>query len=143
MIKDVIIDIKTEQTVDSFTDSIEFTTDGRFGFKDGSFFISYDESRLLDVEGEVKTTVYVKPDNSVVLQRKGTYNSRMVIEKGVRNNCFYSTPHGELSLGIFGEKVLSKLDDNGGSILMNYTIDTELKLISKNCVNISIREVNQ
>ena len=40
MIKDVIIDIKTEQTVDSNTDQIEFTTDGRFGFKDGSYYIA-------------------------------------------------------------------------------------------------------
>lgn len=142
MIKDVIIEIKTEQTVDSNTDEIEFTTDARFGFKDGSYFISYDESKLLDVDGEIKTTVYVKPDNSVILQRKGAYNSRMVIEKGVRNNCFYATPHGELSLGIFGENVLSDLNQNGGSISMKYTIDTDLQLLSRNKVNISIREVN-
>ena len=91
MIKDVIIDIKTEQTVDGDTDLIEFTTDGRFGFNEGSYFISYDESKLLEVEGDVKTTVFIKPDNSVVLQRKGAYNSKMVIEKGVRTSCFYST----------------------------------------------------
>lgn len=142
MIKDVIIDIKTEQTVDGSTDKIEFTTDGHYGFKDGSFFISYDESKLLDVKGEVKTTVYVKQDNSVILQRKGAYASKMVIEKGVRNNCFYATPHGELSLGIFGEKVNYKLDENGGKISMNYSIDSNLQLLSKNKVNISIREVN-
>lgn len=142
MIKDVIIEIKTEQTVDSNTDQIEFTTDARFGFKDGSYFVSYDESRLLEVDGEVKTTLFVKPDNSIILQRKGAYNSRMVIEKGVRNNCFYMTPHGELSLGIFGEKVFSELDNNGGKISMKYTIDTGLQLLSRNSVNISIREVN-
>ena len=142
MIKDVIIDIKTEQTVDGVTDKIEFTTDGRFGFKEGSFFITYDESKILEVDGEVKTTVYVKPDNSVVLQRKGAYSSKMVIEKGIRNNCFYATPHGDLSLGIFGEKINSNLSDNGGKICMNYTIDSNLQLLSQNAVDISIREVN-
>jgi uncharacterized beta-barrel protein YwiB (DUF1934 family) len=142
MIKDVVIKIITEQTVDSDTDQIEFTTDARYGFKDGSYFVSYDESRLLDVDGEVKTTLFVKPDNSIVLQRKGAYNSRMVIEKGIRNNCFYQTPHGELSLGIFGEKVFSKLDNNGGKISMKYTIDTGSQMLSRNIVNISIREVN-
>ncbi|MBE6776572.1 MAG: DUF1934 domain-containing protein [Ruminococcaceae bacterium] len=142
MIKDVIIDIKTEQTVDGNTDTIQFTTDGRFGIKDGSFFISYDESRLLEVDGEVKTTVFIKPDNSVVMQRNGAYNSRMVIEKGVRSNCFYSTPMGQLSLGIFGEKVMSSLTENGGNLVMNYTIDTDLKLLSRNRVNITVKEVN-
>ena len=142
MIKDVIIDIKTEQSLDGQSDSIEFTTDGRFGIKDGAYFLSYDESGLLDVEGEIKTTLYLKPDNTVILQRKGSYNSRMVIEKGVRTNCFYSTPVGDLSLGIFGEKVVSNLNDNGGSIALTYLIDADAKLLSRNKVNISVREVN-
>ena len=76
------------------------------------------------------------------MQRSGAYNSRMVIEKGVRNNCFYMTPMGELSLGVFGEKVKSQLTENGGNIIMNYTIDTNLQLLSRNKVNISIKEVN-
>ncbi len=142
MIKDVIINIKTEQTVGNDTDTIDFTTDGRFGIKDGSYFISYEESRLLEVEGEVKTTLYIKPDNSVVMQRNGDYQSRMVIEKGVRNNCFYVTPMGELLLGIFAEKVKTDLNDSGGNISMNYTIDTNMQLLSRNSVNISVKEVN-
>ena len=76
------------------------------------------------------------------MQRKGAYNSCMVIEKGIRNNCFYQTPHGELSLGIFGEKVFSRLNNNGGEISMKYTIDTGSQMLSRNNVNISIREVN-
>ncbi len=142
MIKDVIIEIKTEQSLEGQSDTIEFSTDGRFGIKDGSYFISYDESGLLDIEGQIKTTLYVKPDNTVVLQRKGSYNSRMVIEKGVRTNCFYSTPVGDLLLGIFGEKVLSNLNENGGSVALTYLIDADSKLLSRNKVNISIREVN-
>ncbi len=142
MIKDVLINIETQQTVGDNTDKIEFTTDGRFGFKDGNYFISYDESQLLEVDGEVKTTVFIKPDNSVVLQRTGAYSSKMIIEKGVRNNCFYVTPHGELSLGVFGELVKTKLDDKGGNVCMNYTIDTNSRLLSRNEVNISIKEVN-
>lgn len=142
MIKDVIIDIKTEQTVDGNTDTIEFTTDGRFGIKGDSYYITYDESHLLEVDGEIKTTVFIKPDNSIVLQRIGAYNSKMVIEKGVRNNCFYATPMGELSLGIFGEKVKTNLTGEGGDICMNYTIDTNLQLLSHNSVKISIKEVN-
>ena len=142
MIKDVIIEIKTEQSLDGQSDSIEFSTDGRFGIKDGSYFLSYDESGLLDIEGEIKTTLYVKPDNTVVLQRKGSYNGKMIIEKGVRTNCFYSTPVGNILLGIFGEKVLSNLNEDGGNIALTYLIDDDAKLISRNKVNISVREVN-
>ena len=116
MIKNVIIDIKTEQSLDGQRDTVEFSTDGHLGIKDGSYFLSYDESGLLD--------------------------SRMVIEKGVRNNCFYSTPVGNLTLGIFGEKVVSNLNENGGTISMTYLIDADAKHLSRNIVNIFVREVS-
>ena len=141
MIKNVIIDIKTEQSLEGQSDTVEFSTDGHLGIKDDSYFLSYDESGLLDIEGEIKTTLYLKPDNTVILSRKGSYNSRMIIEKGVRNNCFYSTPVGNLTLGIFGENVSSNLNENGGNITMTYLIDADAKLLSRNKVNISVREV--
>lgn len=141
MIKDVIIDIKGTQGIDDETDTIEFTTDGRFGVKDGEFFISYDEGQMFEEVLDVKTSIFIKPD-SVVLQRNGAIKSRMVIEKGTRNTCFYSTPHGNLVLGIYGEKLDCNLSENGGSLSMSYNIDSDLKLVSRNNVNISIREVN-
>lgn len=141
MIKDVIINIKGIQGIDDNTDTIEFMTDGRFGIKDGSYYISYDESQMLDAPAKVKTHIYIKSDHSLVLQRTGTVKSRMIIEKGVRNTSFYSTPHGDLVIGTFGENIEHNLTDSGGEINLSYTIDSDLHLISHNKVNISIREV--
>mgnify|MGYP003558582145 CR=1 FL=1 len=140
MIKDVIIDIKGIQGIDDESDTIEFTTDGRFGIKDGEFFISYDEGQMLEESLEVKTSIFIKPD-SVVLQRNGAIKSRMVIEKGVRNTCFYSTPHGNMVLGIYGDSVDYDLSEKGGSLKMSYNIDSNLKLVSRNEVSIKIREI--
>ena len=140
MIKDVIIDIKGIQGIDDESDTIEFTTDGRFGIKDGEFFISYDDGQMLEESLEVKTSIFIKPD-SVVLQRNGAIKSRMVIEKGVRNTCFYSTPHGNMVLGIYGDSVDYDLSENGGSLKMSYNIDSNLKLVSRNEVSIKIREI--
>lgn len=142
MIKDALININSIQGIDDDTDTIEFMTDGRFGFKDGSYYISYDESQMLDTGDEVKTQIYIKPDDSVILQRSGTIKSKILIEKGNRNNCFYSTPIGDLTIGVYGEQIEHNLTDNGGEIKLKYTIDSDLKLISRNEVNITIREVN-
>ncbi|MBQ3052889.1 MAG: DUF1934 domain-containing protein [Clostridia bacterium] len=141
MIKDVIIDIKGYQGIDDQRDTIEFTTDGRFGIKENEYYISYDEGQMFGDGTKVKTSLYIKPD-SVVLQRSGDIQSRMVIEKGNRNTCFYSTPHGNLVLGIFGNKLDIDLSEKGGKIKLGYNIDSDLKLVSKNVVNISIREEN-
>lgn len=140
MIKDVIIDIKGIQGIDDESDTIEFTTDGRFGVKNGEFFISYDDGQMLEDSLDVKTSIFIKPD-SVILQRSGAIKSRMVIETGVRNTCFYSTPHGNMVLGIYGENVDYNLSENGGSLKMSYNIDSNLKLVSRNEVSIKIREI--
>ena len=141
MIKDVLINIKGIQGIDDQTDTIEFMTEGRFGIKDGEYYISYDESGTLDSGEEVKTHIYIKSSDSLVLQRTGAIKSRMVVEKGNRNTCFYSTPHGELVIGIFGECIEHNLTESGGELKLKYNIDSNLTLISKNEVNISVREV--
>ncbi len=142
MIRDAIINIKGIQGIEGDTDTIEFNTDGRFGIKDGSYYISYDESGMLDTGDEVKTHIYINSEESVVLQRTGTIKSKIFIEKGNRNSCFYSTPHGDLTIGVYGEIIEHNLTENGGDIKLKYTIDSDLRLISQNEVNISIREVH-
>ena len=142
MIRDALINIKGIQGLDGETDTIEFMTDGRFGIEYGKYYISYDESRMLDTGDEVKTHIYIKSEDSVVLQRTGTIKSKILIEKGKRNNCFYSTPHGDIVIGVYGETIEHNLTDKGGEIKLIYTIDSDLRLISRNEVNISVTEVN-
>lgn len=141
MIKDVFINIKGIQGIDDETDTIEFMTEGRFGIKNGEYYISYDESGMLDTGDEVKTHIYIKNKDSLILQRTGTIKSRMLIEKGKRNICVYGTPQGEMVIGISGECIEHNLNESGGEINLKYSIDSQLRLVSQNEVNISIREV--
>ncbi len=141
MIKDVIIKICGVQGVDDQTDTIEFTTDGKFGIRDNEFYICYDEGQMFEEKTDVKTKLFIKSDNSVVLERKGTINSKMLIKEGERNACFYNTPIGDLFISIFGKKVEYDLTEKGGRINLEYTIDSDMRLLSQNSVNISINEV--
>lgn len=138
MMKDVIINIKGRQGLGDELDTIELTTDGRFGEKNGSYYMTYDESAMLGLEN-VKTSLYIKPGNSVILQRSGDVESRLVVEEGKRSTCYYNTPQGELLIGIFGESVKTELNSGGGKIHMKYTIDSNLNLISRNTVDISVK----
>lgn len=138
--KEVLIKITGTQGLDGDTDSVELTTVGKLGFKDGQFLITYDESEMMGVKG-IKTILMVKEDNTVILKRSGSYQSRLVVQQGVRNSCFYSTPHGDLFIGIFGESVEHSLTALGGRLNMSYTIDSNLQLISRNTVEIDIKGV--
>lgn len=141
MMKDVVITIKGIQGLDGENDTVELTTDGQFGIKDGQYYISYEEGQLFDSGERVKTKLYIKSDNSVVLQRSGSLKSRMLVVLGERNTCYYSTPMGELVIGIFGEEISHNFNEKGGKLKLKYTIDSNLQLISRNEVNISVREV--
>lgn len=140
MIKDVVINIQGVQGLDGDSDTVEFATVGRLGYRDGKCFLSYDEGQIIE-GGNVKTKIIINSPNSVVLQRNGDINSRMEIEAGQRRCCFYGTPIGEISIGIYGETVENNLTENGGTLRLSYTIDSDLKLISRNEVSITVKEV--
>ena len=140
MIKDVLITVVGIQGIDGEEDTVELTTEGRFGIKDGKYFLSYDEGQIVEA-GKVKTKIFINSPDSVVLQRTGDISSRMEITAGERKSCFYSTPVGDICIGIYGEKIELDLKENGGNINLVYTIDSDLNLISRNRVKITVKEV--
>ncbi len=138
--KDVLITVKGTQGIDDQSEVIELTTVGKMGFKNGMVMLSYEESEMVGAKG-IKTLLRVKDNDTVILQRTGPVESRLTIQKGVRNSCFYSTQFGDMMIGIFGEKVECNITPDGGTVKMSYTIDSNLQLISRNVVEISVKEV--
>lgn len=138
--KNVLIKIKGTQGLGEDKSVIEFSSQGTLS-KDGeTYLLSYSEDAVIE-GGKIETLLTARGKNSVILERKGALNSKLLIEKGVRNNCFYSVPEGSLMLGIFGKEVDNRLCDTGGKIKMIYTLDANMKLISENTVEISVREI--
>ncbi|MBP3692203.1 MAG: DUF1934 domain-containing protein, partial [Clostridia bacterium] len=122
-------------------DKVEFTTEGKLGEKEGKMYILYEEAESIGTTG-VKTMLKVENDRQVILQRSGALNSRMTIEKGQRHNCCYSTVQGDIMVGVFGEAIKSELGVNGGKLYMRYTVDVNMGLVSRNEIEISVKEVN-
>ena len=137
--KKVVIKIKGTQGLGSDRDVIEFKTEGTLSGADGNYVLSYLDGAVIN-NAKIKTRVITSGDKSVTLERSGAIKSKLFIENGVRNNCFYSVPEGSLNLGIYGKEILNTLNENGGKIKMVYTLDTDLKLISENSVEISVTE---
>lgn len=137
--KKVLIKVKGVQGIDGDNTVIELVTEGTLRRFENEYTITYTEEQT--VEGsKTKTVLTVKSDNTVVLERRGDLNSRLVITKGERNNCLYAMPQGTLSLGIYGKEVKSNLTESGGTVKMVYTIDANLEPISENTVEIFVEE---
>ncbi len=137
--KKVLVKVKGVQIVDGDETVIELATEGTFREFEGDYIITYSEEQ--EGSGEkTKTLLTVQKNGSVVLERRGSVNSRLVITKGERNNCLYAIPQGSLTLGIYGKNVTSTLTENGGTVRMVYNIDANLTPISENIVEITVEE---
>ena len=139
--KDVLIDIKGIQNVDGEDDITELTTVGKMDVIAGKTYLRY-EDRTGDSDEGISCLIKLDPqDDSIVMQRSGSFNSRMYIKKGQRHICHYETPAGTFTMGIFGENTDIKMGDEGGRVFMSYTIDINNSLMSRNSVEIKVKEV--
>jgi uncharacterized beta-barrel protein YwiB (DUF1934 family) len=139
--KDVIITVKTVQIKDEDKETMELTSEGRFGEKDGAYLITYTDSMMSDEYGKVSTGIKLSKDNTVTISRSGAYNSKFRLEKGKRCNSLYSTPFGVMTMGFFGEEIRSNLTENGGTLELKYTVDVNNSEVNKNEIYITVRDL--
>lgn len=136
---DVLVTVKGYQTVSDDTQCVEFKTLGKYGRKNGKSYIVYDENESFGVS--VKTVIKVTDEKEIIMERSGSLDTRMIIAKGKRNNCFYRTPQGDMLLGFYGESIENRLNNVGGSLTAEYNIDINNGLLSKNKIEITLKEV--
>ena len=124
MIKTVVLSIRGQQHyADQEPEVIELVTEGTLEKSEQGWAISYEESDLTGLEG-VRTTFLVA-DKEMSLTREGKLNSHMVFKEGVPHDSLYEMGFGALMLTVCATKVDAKLDENGGTIDLVYSITVE------------------
>lgn len=137
--KNVMISIRSRQEYEGTSpDSIELTTTGALMRTNGGFQLSYEESELTGLEG-TRTSFHISP-NRVILTRSGQLNSEMVFEKGVRHLSHYITPAGCLEVGVATRKMHSTIDETGGVLEVDYSIDIDHQLAGESSFSLTVRE---
>ena len=130
---EVIIKIESNNFVPGCNDpdTINIVTKGSFEIKNGSYVLNYAEP-MSEEDGDVTTTITVDGSNVVDVMRSGRNSSRLTVEKGRRHLCNYETGYGCLTIGLYGEQIKSRLNKNGGEIVMRYTLDVNSEYQSLN-----------
>lgn len=112
--KDVIIEIADQHETDGEIQSMSMTTVGSLSGTPEDYSLIY-----TDQDGELEgcvTTLRVENGRRVTMTRAGSYQSELIMELGRRHNCHYTTPYGELMIGVFTQKVDSLMDEHGGKL---------------------------
>ena len=136
--KDVMITLNTKQSDGLNSEHMEIITEGKYNkFKDG-YIISYKDSEATGFNGS-STVLKATQSNKVEIERTGTSQSQIIIEKANKHHCHYGTPYGAVMIGVTAREIKSCLNDNGGDLFFKYVIDINSSFISDYEVNINVK----
>lgn len=139
MIKDVVISIRS--LIDyglEEEDRIEFSTDGVYQMADGVAHIAYLETEVTGLQG-TRTSVKVTPEK-VIVDRRGGLTSRMEFFPGEKSSFLYETPMGMATMNMNTRNVRHRFDKNGGELEIDYVLDMEHTVVSRNKFLLTVRE---
>lgn len=140
MQENYIISVIGIQEIDGEKDKIEVITTGEYIEKNGHRYIKYKEYDNDNPGVVTDTLVKIESDSKVTIIRYGEHQSRLILEKGVRHQCHYHTPMGDLMMGVYTSRVNNKLSRNGGEITVKYQLDFFADLVSDNEFHITVKE---
>ncbi len=139
MKKEVLIKIKGVYRQNGEEDEVELLTTGSYYKRNGHYYIAYDESEATGFEG-TRTILKVENDDRVTMIRSGATKSQLIVERGMRHQCHYDTGFGAMTIGVWGDRIVSSLDDHGGDLEFSYSLDINAFLASENMVYVSVQE---
>lgn len=121
-------------------EKLEFLTEGDLYKESNRSCITYEESEVSGMEGTI-TTVCVDAQKVSVI-RLGTTNSIMEFERGKRNLTWYSTPYGDVTMGILTKDVFVNYNEakEPTKVSIDYNIEIEGVTNSQNILNIKITQ---
>ena len=139
MKKDVLITITDVQDIDGDLETIQLTTSGKFYKRGDVWYLAYEETEATGFEG-CTTTLKIEPSQKVTITRFGKASrSQLVVEPGIRHQCYYDTGFGDMMVGIMGSRFDSHLTEEGGEVSFTYSLDINTSLASYNSVTVSVQ----
>ena len=122
-------------------ETVEVTTMGRYIKKDDKYYVTYEGTELTGYENT--TTTLKNKDGCISMIRfgYGPANTQMVFETNKTYLGVYSTPHGDMTVGITTRRMNVDIDDEGGEIDLDYLVELNHTMPIRNGLHVSIRKV--
>ncbi len=133
-----MISIRGAQFSDDEDDVVEFVTAGEYYKSDKGYEIRYQETELTGMEG-TETRLSVE-GRRVTMMRTGRFSTQMIFEKGQKHLSLYNTPAGTMLVGVNTSSVDIELDDLGGRLAVNYSVEIDNVLTGYNRFELKVQK---
>lgn len=115
------ITVSNRQTIDTETDTIKEMAYGNYTEKNGKQYITYKTEN----DGDKVSSMIKIDGNEILIKRTGSVNSSMVYKVGAKKEFLYHLPYGNIPMEIETQRIVSKLDENGGTIELVYILNVQ------------------
>lgn len=143
MTKDILVSIsglqmEVNNVENSEDEPIEVLSAGTYYFKNGKHYIFFEEVAE-GIPGVTKTQIRWKDDQTLEVQKKGISTMHMIFEKGQKTRCFYTTPYGQLNLGIYTTLISVEETPENINIRAEYALDVDNEAIADCIIRINVQ----
>lgn len=138
MTKEVLISISGLQYEKEEEELIEVISRGEYYQKNGKHYILYDEISGDNYNLVTKCTLKISK-NQVEMIKNGEGHMHMVFELNQNNLSCYSTPYGELMIGVTTTSIDLQESDKLIAANLKYDLDINYEFASTCSLNISVR----
>lgn len=121
MKKKAIISLISKQ--DNEDGNIEVVTPGDFYKKDDCYYAVYNETQITGMQ-DTTTTLKINKDKFCLI-RMGSTNTNMNFTTNGKDIALYDTPYGTMELKIFTKNIDINVNDEGGKVMIDYTMSIE------------------
>ena len=139
MTKDVLITISGVQMLDADEADVEMVTRGDYYQKNAKHYILYDEV-MEGFNGRVRNVIKISPD-SVDIIKKGAASAHMQFEKNKKNLSCYTTPLGDLMIGIHTNRISIDEGQDRLKINVEYSLDINYQHASECSISVNVQSV--
>lgn len=124
--------------------TIEISTDGTLSVEDGKFLISYDESELTGMDGAHTALEFLETTpEQVTMTRSGSASTSMIFKEDARYMSTYETGIFPLEMCISTKSVENTVNENGGTIVIDYTVEIHGVCMERTYLTVNIKEIQQ
>lgn len=141
MTKEVLVSITGLQYEQEGEEAIELISAGEYYFRNGKHYVIYEEL-LEDQEGgstaTVKCTLKLS-EKQIEVIKKGPAAVHMIFELEQNHMTYYSTPYGDLMIGITTNSIHMNQSEDTMDVEINYGLDMNYQFVSECKLTIKIK----
>ncbi|MCI8598420.1 MAG: DUF1934 domain-containing protein [Lachnospiraceae bacterium] len=122
---------------EEMNDPVEIVTAGDYYNRNGKHYVLYDEV-VEGCTGHIQNTIKIG-EESLEVMKKGLSNVHMIFEKNKKNMSCYSTPFGNMTIGILANDIDVKESEKNIDIEVKYSLEVNYEHYADCSIQMNIK----